>query len=364
MDSSIIYITCQRHKSHKYIRFFCYIKFSSTDKKKFSIYNLLYNPVEKSTNVFNGEKFIVTVTAIKLNLKEPIELNDKDKAEINMWVDEKILERVQYDHTLIADYSNCDDFKDLIIEIVNDQNNIDKYTDSVYEITKIKRPEIGKRNYNSYYVYMKFEKDYVNDTTNCTIYNYLGTAPDKPPSAFSQTRRLLFDNKQFYIYKLKIKTTVESFNEYQANLIETEREEAIQREKDREMRERAMEEAKRKKLEEFRINLPGQIEESNNARADREALRAAYDAGRQSRQIQGGGKKKGKAVVVKKVILGKERCIYKILGSKKEHVKYKGTLVTVTDYKNIMKSKPNAKAKSKAKVKAKSKAKAKAKAKP
>jgi hypothetical protein len=41
----------------------------------------------------------------------------------------------------------------------------------------------------------------------------------------------------------------------------------------------------------------------------------------------------------KKDVLGKERCIYKISGDRKEYVKYKGNLMTLKDYKNIMKKK-------------------------
>jgi hypothetical protein len=41
----------------------------------------------------------------------------------------------------------------------------------------------------------------------------------------------------------------------------------------------------------------------------------------------------------KKVVLGKERCIYKVSGSKKDYMKYKGKLVPVTDYIKYMKKK-------------------------
>ena len=43
-----------------------------------------------------------------------------------------------------------------------------------------------------------------------------------------------------------------------------------------------------------------------------------------------------KPLATKKLILGKERCIYKVQGSKKEHIKYKGALIPVADYKKLM----------------------------
>lgn len=43
-----------------------------------------------------------------------------------------------------------------------------------------------------------------------------------------------------------------------------------------------------------------------------------------------------KPQAVKKVVLGKERCIYKVQGSKKDHIKYKGALIPVADYKKLM----------------------------
>ena len=45
----------------------------------------------------------------------------------------------------------------------------------------------------------------------------------------------------------------------------------------------------------------------------------------------------GRKASVKKEVCGKLRCIYKIPGSRKEHLKYKGRLITVADYKKVMK---------------------------
>jgi hypothetical protein len=45
----------------------------------------------------------------------------------------------------------------------------------------------------------------------------------------------------------------------------------------------------------------------------------------------------GRKASVKKEICGRIRCIYKIPGSRKEHIKHKGRLITVADYKKLMK---------------------------
>jgi hypothetical protein len=46
-----------------------------------------------------------------------------------------------------------------------------------------------------------------------------------------------------------------------------------------------------------------------------------------------------KSATAKKEILGKMRKIYKIPGDRKEYVKHKGKLITVKDYKKLMKAK-------------------------
>jgi hypothetical protein len=46
--------------------------------------------------------------------------------------------------------------------------------------------------------------------------------------------------------------------------------------------------------------------------------------------LGGGGSKS-------KEILGKIRRVYKVAGSRKEHIKYKGELIPVSDYKKLFK---------------------------
>ena len=57
----------------------------------------------------------------------------------------------------------------------------------------------------------------------------------------------------------------------------------------------------------------------------------------ESEQSSSGGRK-AKPSPIKKMVCGKLRCIYKIHGSRKEHLKYKGRLITVAEYKRLMKA--------------------------
>lgn len=50
------------------------------------------------------------------------------------------------------------------------------------------------------------------------------------------------------------------------------------------------------------------------------------------KQKKGGNKKNKPVIYKKKIILGKERSVYKISGSRKDYIKYKGNLVTVSDF--------------------------------
>jgi hypothetical protein len=73
----------------------------------------------------------------------------------------------------------------------------------------------------------------------------------------------------------------------------------------------------------------------------RESLRRAELESSDDDSTSGGGAMKNQEVkkCEKKVVLGKERCIYKVSGSKKDYMKYKGKLVPVTDYIKSMKKK-------------------------
>jgi hypothetical protein len=77
-------------------------------------------------------------------------------------------------------------------------------------------------------------------------------------------------------------------------------------------------------------------------KGQRESLRREEEESDSDDSILGGGGMKNQKVKKcekKKVVLGKERCIYKVSGSKKDYMKYKGKLVPVTDYVKYMKKK-------------------------
>lgn len=80
------------------------------------------------------------------------------------------------------------------------------------------------------------------------------------------------------------------------------------------------------------------VKDTNDKRDLRNIIYTFY---KKSIQAQEGGKKSKK--LPKKEILGKMRRIYKIPGDRKEYVKHKGKLITVKDYKELMKAKKTTK---------------------
>ena len=71
------------------------------------------------------------------------------------------------------------------------------------------------------------------------------------------------------------------------------------------------------------------------------AQKAKADLERSKLPKNGGNNKNKPSIIGRKEILGKERCIYKKVGDRKEYVKHKGDLITVKDYKRIIKAKNN-----------------------
>jgi len=92
-------------------------------------------------------------------------------------------------------------------------------------------------------------------------------------------------------------------------------------------------------FEEYLKELKNIEEELNSIPKNIPPAATAATGGKKSRAVRkqaNHAKPTDAAKQSKKVILGKERCIYKIKGSNKDHIKYKGALITVADYKKLM----------------------------
>jgi hypothetical protein len=103
-----------------------------------------------------------------------------------------------------------------------------------------------------------------------------------------------------------------------------------------------LEAKKEEQLKKTQDNREEQFQKDMRKLKDREKLHSTvatetYNQYRRSRYghtqsmgLLGGGSKS-------KEILGKIRRVYKVAGSRKEHIKYKGNLIPVADYKKLMK---------------------------
>jgi hypothetical protein len=76
---------------------------------------------------------------------------------------------------------------------------------------------------------------------------------------------------------------------------------------------------------------------NSNKKNRRELMNEAKEQARTTKGPRGGFRHKKPSVPQSKEILGKQRRIYKVAGSRKEHVKYKGELIPVSDYKKLFK---------------------------
>jgi hypothetical protein len=83
-------------------------------------------------------------------------------------------------------------------------------------------------------------------------------------------------------------------------------------------------------------NIYERLNSSDHSSSNPSSSEGSEDEGLEEDEKSLGGRK---VLSVKKEICGKLRCIYKIPGSRKEHIKYKRRLITVTEYKKLLKAK-------------------------
>jgi hypothetical protein len=102
---------------------------------------------------------------------------------------------------------------------------------------------------------------------------------------------------------------------------------------DRERQEKELNEHLKLRREARSASRHKYLEEKN---AEKRRINEAPTQSTSVMKSDGGYKNKKPSVPQSKEILGKQRRIYKVAGSRKEHVKYKGQLIPVSDYKKLM----------------------------
>jgi hypothetical protein len=163
---------------------------------------------------------------------------------------------------------------------------------------------------------------------------------------WNESRKLKNEERKFWQEAAREKQKIEAQQqkEYKEYLKEREIEQKknmadreIWKKKARELEEEEFEGRKSRHEEYFRNELAKQDEKKSLRNAVTQITNSQYRSSLRGHLpktvgLGGGGSQS-------KEILGKQRRIYKVAGSRKEHIKYKGQLIPVSDYKKLMKPK-------------------------
>lgn len=266
-----------------------------------STYNRRYISMDESTKVANEEELFLEDTQIKLLKEFKINL---EKFNYKFFKGKSFLNGDK-----LNAYNQLNDLITLLDKLLNTHNerSNSKYdNDLEFEYSKF---PLKKSLYNLYEILI-------------TDINTIIKNREKGDESTTSLCKYISDNKiiELLLALFKTQTRIPPSQDEIKEHIAAQRQAEIN-----EARNRVLEEEK------YRQELRGQVVKGLEEVEKRKKEQAQQEGGKKSKKLP------------KKEILGKMRCIYKIPGDRKEYLKHKGKLITVKEYKELMKAKPKKK---------------------